>query len=160
MLSPLQRSLATAHGLAIAATVTVEHVQPRTPEGPLSGHLRQMHDDAVDTRRRCLRAEQAFGAEGKTEMLAHAHKTNERGADLIGAWFKAGTAPIEAWMFLAMAEAAEVAAWRSFAMLVAQTDGAGKDLRQLVESTLAVQQHHLELALDGADVLGRARPWS
>jgi hypothetical protein len=158
MLSPLERTLATAHGLAMAATVAVEHVEPRTPDGPLGARLRQMHDDAVETRRRCLRAERAFGEEDATEMLAHAHKVNERGADLVGAWFKAGTEPIQAWMFLAMGEAAEVAAWRSFARLLREADGGPHPIRKLVEWALPLQERHLDMALDGAASL--QTPWS
>jgi len=59
-----------------------------------------------------------------------------------------------------MAEAAEVAAWRSFDVLVAHTDGGGNGLTDLVQFTLPLQQRHLELALEGAGMLGRTDAWA
>jgi hypothetical protein len=71
--------------------------------------------------------------------------------DLAGAWFKAGTGPLTAWQFLAMGEAAEVAAWSALDRLAARDGDA--PLQELAAWALPIQQRHLQVALDGAVAL-------
>ena len=151
MLTVLQEQLGNAHGLAMAAAEALDLVEERV----LGDDLRQLLDDlrldASELRGRCLEAERAFGEELAAEMLAGANRTAERAADLAASWFKAGTGPLEAWSFLAMGEAGEVAAWSALRSL-AQRDGGGR-LLELAQWALPVQQRHLQLALEGVTLL-------
>ncbi len=134
----------------MAASVVVDKVAERTRDASLQRVLRELQDDAAELRARCLEVERGFGSEFATELLAHANTTKAKVADLAGAWFKAGTGPLEAWSFLAMGEAGEVAVWRAVCALA--SDGAEGELAAWV---LPVQQRHLAAALDGAERLAR-----
>lgn len=151
MLSVLMEKLAEAHGLAISASTVAEKLQPRIPDARLVHELESMQAEADQTRQRCLEVERTFGPELAQEMLAHANSTSETGADLLGAWFKAGTDPLRAWTFLAMGEAGEVAAWLAVSSLAERHPH--DEVRELAEWALPVQQRHLRVALDGAVAL-------
>jgi hypothetical protein len=150
MLTVLQEKLAEAHGLAIAAAVVVDKVEERTLDLELRRRLWTMQEEAAETRARCLAAEERFGEELATELLAHAHATREQAAELSGAWFKAGTSPLRAWSFLAMGEAGEVATWTAVEALASRTNDG---IAELAAWALPLQRRHLELALDGAALL-------
>jgi hypothetical protein len=148
MLSMLQQKLGEAHGLAMAAAIVTERVQERTEDAALFVELRRLRDDAEEARARCLAAERAFEPARADEILAHANTIKEKASDLLGAWFKAGTGPLAAWSFLAMGEAAEVSTWSALVQLGRRADPDG--IGALAEWGLAVQQRHLQVALDGA----------
>ena len=144
----LQEKLGEAHGLAIAGAVVVDKVEGRLADHRLRRELDTMRLEASETRARCLEAERAFGPELAAEILAHANATDEKASDLAAAWFKAGTGPLAAWSFLAMGEAAEVAAWTALASL-ARRD-AGGPVAEVAAWALPVQERHLRIALEGA----------
>lgn len=154
MLSVLQEKLAEAHGLALAATTVTRKVEERVDDPELVHRLRAMRSDAEETRARCLLVEHGFDDELATEMLHHANSIRSKGADMVGAWFKAGTGPLAAWSFLAMGEAGEVATWSALASLAARSDEAA--VAELAAWALPVQQRHLATALEGAVLLAHA----
>lgn len=149
MLTVLQEALGEAHGLAIAASNTVDRVEQRLVDRGLRRRLDGLRLDSAEVRARCLDAERAFGEELAAEILAHANTVADRAGDLAGSWFKAGTGPLTAWTFLAMGEAGEVAAWSSLRVLAAREGllvelaGWGRD----------VQRRHLELALEWIELV-------
>jgi len=145
MLTVLQQKLAEAHGLAIAAAAVTRTVEARVEDADLRRELRFMRDDAEETRARCLRVERQLPEELFDELRAHATSTHEKAADLVGAWFKAGTDPLRAWSFLAMGEAGEVAAWTAVAALALRADQG--DVAELAAWALPVQKRHLETVL-------------
>jgi hypothetical protein len=149
MLTVLQEALGEAHGLAIAASSTVDRVEQRLPDRGLRHRLDELRLDAAEVRARCLDAERGFGEELAAEILAHANTVGDRAGDLAGSWFKAGTGPLTAWTFLAMGEAGELAAWSSLRVLTAR---AGL-LVELAEWGREVQRRHLELTLEGIELL-------
>jgi hypothetical protein len=151
MLTVLQEKLAEAHGLAIAATVATAKVAERVSDETLLDGLSALHRDAEETRARCLLVERTLPAELYDEVRARASTTHEHAADLVGAWFKAGTDGLRAWSFLAMGEAAEVATWEAVAVLAAGADA--DDVARLAAWALPIQQRHLAIALDGAVAL-------
>lgn len=136
----LQENLAEAHGLAMAAADVVEKVDARILDRDLRAELARMRADADETRRRCLAA---YDEPVARELLAHANSTHAKASDLAGAWFKAGTDPLRAWSFLAMAEAGEVAVWTAVSVLAAG------EVAELAAWALPIQERHLELALAG-----------
>jgi hypothetical protein len=148
VLTVLQEKLGEAHGLAIAAVVTVDKVEKRLGDHALRRELDTMRLEANETRARCLEAERAFGAEIAAQILAHANTVNEKASDLAATWFTAGTGPLAAWSFLAMGEAAEVAVWTALSSL-AERD-AGGPVMELAAWALPVQERHLRIALEGA----------
>ena len=148
MLTVLQEKLAEAHALAIAASTVTGKVRERVADEWLLAELARMDDDAADIRERCQAVERTLGDEVASELLVHVNSTNEKAADLVGAWFKAGTGPLAAWTFLAMGEAAEVATWTALATLAAKAPDNG--VAELAGWALPVQQRHLQVALEGA----------
>lgn len=150
----LQQKLAEAHGLAISAFVVTRKVAERVEDAHLRDELATMKKDAEETRARCVAVTNLLPHEIADEVRAHAVSTAETGADLVGAWFKAGTDPLRAWTFLAMGEAAEVAAWASVAYLAAAAGD--DDTGELAAWALPVQKRHLAAALEGAVVLAGA----
>jgi hypothetical protein len=144
MLSVLHEQLGEAHGLAMAASETVDRVESRLDDPELRRRLDELRLDAAEVRGRCLEAERAYGEEHAAEILAHANTIAERAADVANAWFKAGTGPFAAWSFLAMGEAGELSSWTA--------------LCALEESELAcwgveVQRRHLELVLSAVPLV-------
>jgi hypothetical protein len=146
MLTVLLEQLGEAHGLAIATDAVTASVEDRTDDAELRARLRDLTREAEETRARCLAVEGTLGLLGE-EVLAHAHTAHERAADLAGAWFKAGTRPLAAWSFLAMAEAGELAVWSAVAALAQRSPYA--DVAGLAAWALSVQRRHLDVALDG-----------
>jgi hypothetical protein len=151
MLTALQEKLADAHGLAIAASVVTAKVAERVADETLLDGLAALHADAEETRARCVLVERVLPGELYDELRARASTTHESAADLVGAWFKAGTDPLRAWTFLAMGEAAEVATWEAVAVLSARADA--DDVAKLAAWALPVQRRHLAFALDGTVAL-------
>jgi hypothetical protein len=154
MLTVLQQKLAEAHGLAMSASVVTTRVSERVLDRALRRELETMQAEAEETRARCLLVERRLPEELFGELRAHATSTHETGADLVGAWFKAGTDPLRAWTFLAMGEAAEVAAWSAVAALATRADD--DEVAELAAWALPVQKRHLSVALEGAVVLANA----
>jgi hypothetical protein len=154
MLTVLQQKLAEAHGLAMSASVVTTKVSERVLDRALRRELETMQAEAEETRARCLLVERRLPEELFGELRAHATSTHETGADLVGAWFKAGTDPLRAWTFLAMGEAAEVAAWSAVAALATRADA--DEVAELAAWALPVQKRHLSVALEGAVVLANA----
>lgn len=152
MLTVLEQKLAEAHGLAMSASVVAGKVAERIEDAVLLAELDRMREEAEETRVRCLLVEKSLPS--FDELRAHANSTHETGADLVSAWFKAGTDPLRAWTFLAMGEAAEVAMWAAVAALAAR--GGDDALGELAAWALPVQKRHLSSALDGAVVLSGA----
>jgi hypothetical protein len=137
MLTVLQETFAEAHGLAIAASETVDRVAERVADPELLRLLDELRLDAREVRARCIDVE-------GDEQLAHANTVAAKAADLANAWFKAGTGPREAWSFLAMGEAGEVATWTVLCSL------ADERLSELAEWGLELQRRHLELVLQSS----------
>lgn len=154
MLTVLQEALGEAHGLAIAAAAALDRVEERVLDGRLRRDLDTMRLDANELRARCLEVERGLGEELAGEILARANTVAERGSDLALAWFRAGTGPLSAWIFLAMGEAAEVAAWAALEALAAREED--EPVAELAAWALPVQRRHLQLALDGAAPLAEA----
>jgi hypothetical protein len=156
-LTVLQEKLAEAHGLAIAATRVMRTAERYLEDWVLRDVLDELRRDAGDVRARCLALERARWPELAEELLAQANTTSEHVGDLTASWFKAGTDPFRAWSFVVMVEAGEVAAWSALAGLAASADD--ERVCPPARSGLALQEHHLELALEGvARLVERTHP--
>jgi hypothetical protein len=149
MLSVLQEQLGEVHGLAMAASETVDRVEARVVNRELRRRLDALRLDASEIRGRCLEAERAYDEELGREILEHANTVGEKAADLAGAWFKAGTGPLQAWSFLAMGEAGELCSWRALSSLAEREC----ELVELAAWGTDVQRRHLELVLESAPLV-------
>lgn len=144
-LDVLRQKLGEAHGLAIAAAGSTAQVEARMPHAELRAGLRSLHEDALETRGRCLAVEAAFDDEVATQVLAHANVLAARASDLAVVWIKAGTDPIAALSFLAMGEAAEVATWIAVRELADRARDV--EIAELAAWALPLQEQHLNFAL-------------
>ena len=144
---PLHQRFADAWGLALAAGPVLELVEERTPEPELRVALHELRTDALETQARCRRFAEAEPE--ADELRAHAQSRKSRAGELALPWFKAGTTAVEAWTFLAMAEAGEVAAWSSVARIAA--DANRSDLHDLAQWAVGLQRQHLAAALEGVE---------
>jgi hypothetical protein len=149
MLTVLQEQLGDVHGLAMAASETVERVDSWELGRELARRLDVLRLDGSEIRARCIEAERAYGRELEAEIVARANTVAERAADLAGAWFKAGTGPLAAWSFLAMGESGELSSWTALRSL-AEREG---ELAELAAWGVGVQHRHLELVLEGAPLV-------
>jgi hypothetical protein len=139
VLTPLQEKLGEVLGLALAAPVALDHVAARA-EDPALAELRR---DAEAVQARCAAIAEAWGEETRWDVLAHAQYVQRKAGEMLGAWFKAATDAVQAYEFLAMAEAGEVAAT---AALGALGEGDGS-IDELVAWALSLQERHLQHAL-------------
>jgi hypothetical protein len=154
VLTVLQQKLAEVHGLAMGATVVTHKVEELTEDPVLRRELERMRADAEETRARCVLVARILPEDLFDEVRAHAISTHETSADLVGAWFKAGTDPLRAWTYLAMGEAAEVAMWSALAALAGNAEE--PNVAELVEWGLPIQRRHLAVALDGVVAVAAA----
>ena len=132
--------LADCHGLAITSSAVAEKLHGFVGERQLVELLDEVRAEADQTRARCQLLEDA-------DEVAHANSAAARGLDLVDAWFKAGTDAVEAWTFLVMVEAGEVAAWRALAE--------GGEAMELASWALPLHEAHLEAALAAVKQLVR-----
>jgi hypothetical protein len=144
-LSPLQEKVGEVHGLALAAPAVLAKVADRVDDEALRFELRALEVDAHDVQKRCARVAAAWGEELYWDVLAHSAYVERKAGELANAWFKAGTSAVQAYEFLAMAEAGEVAATLALRVL-----GVGDaEAAELAAWALALQERHLQTALDG-----------
>jgi hypothetical protein len=139
VLTPLQEKLGEVLGLALAATVVVGKVAERADDPALRG----MRSEAEDVQARCGAIAEAWGGETHWDVLSHAQYVQRKAGEQLHAWFKAATDAVQAYEFLAMAEAGEVAATTALAAL-GEGDPA---IAELVAWALPLQERHLQHAL-------------
>ena len=144
--TPLQEKLGEVLGLALAAPVVVGKVEARVEDAELLRGLAAMRRDAGAVQNRCAAIAAGWGDEVRWDVLAHAQYVQRKAGELAHAWFKAATDAVQAYEFLAMGEAGEVAATAALGVL---NGGADPALEELVAWALPVQQRHLQQALDG-----------
>ena len=146
-LTKLESKLGEVTGLAMAAQVATEKVIGLTQgeDDVLTRRLRQMHDEAAETERRCV--ELAGDLQGKkTAILEEAAATKSKAAQMLKTYLDSDSEALDGFEFLTMAEAGEVGHW---SILKTLNDSAGhSDVATLVEWALPIQERHF------ADVKG------
>lgn len=145
-LTPLQEKLGEVLGLALAAPVVVAKVEERVEEAELRRGLAAMRREAEALRGRCAQIAAAWGGETRWDVLSHAEYVQRKAGAMAHAWFKAATDAVQAYEFLAMGEAGELAAT---AALGAANRGGEAAVAALVAWALPIQERHLQEALDG-----------
>ena len=137
-------TLAHCHGLAITSATVAVKLRGFVDDSELVELLDRLRAEADLTRVRCRLVEDG------DEELAHANSAAATGLDLLDAWFKADTDPVEAWTFLVMVEAAEVAAWSALAAV-----SANGEIAEVASWAVPLHERHLEAALGAVKDLVR-----
>jgi hypothetical protein len=150
VLSHAQRAFADGWGLALAAVAATRLVEEHTPVAPARIALHGLESDALELQARCSELARRYDDDAAEELRVHAIGRRDRAGELALPWFRAATGPAEAWAFLAMAEAGEVAAWSALAARSRRGDG----VRDLAAWGCELQERHLRLALDGVVAIG------
>ena len=145
-LSPLQEKVGEVLGLALAAPVVVGRVEQRVADAQLLAELRTLRREAEEVQARCGAIAAGWGDETRWDVLAHGSYVERKVGELGHAWFKAATDAVQAYEFLAMAEAGEIAATAALGVL---NRGGEAAIEELVAWALPVQERHLQHALDG-----------
>jgi hypothetical protein len=145
-LAKTQEKLAEALGLALAAESATGKVEERVDDLALVDVLRTMRREARETQARITGVAARYVDEERWEIHAEAAYVQRKASEMANAWFKLATDGIQAFQFLAMGEAGEVAAWAALAALNGQADPA---LAELCAWALEIQERHLRDALDG-----------
>ena len=153
-LTTTQEKLAEALGLALAAELATERVEERVDDPALVDTLRAMRREARETQARILGVAGRYEDDARWEIQSLAAYVQRRAGEMAGAWFTAATDGIQAFQFLAMGEAGEVATWAALAELNGQWD---PEIVELCAWALPIQERHLEAAFEGVVRLA-ARP--
>jgi hypothetical protein len=141
VLTPLQEKLAEVLGLALAAPVVLAKVEQRADDPRLA----EARAEAKAIQARCGAIAAGWG-EQRWDVLSHADLVERKAAELAAVWFKAATDGVQAYTFLAMAEAGELAATSALGVLNCGGEAA---VEELVAFARPVQERHLRAALDG-----------
>ncbi len=148
-LTKLESKLGEVAGLAMAAQAATTKVIGLTEgeDAGLLAALRRMHEEAVETERRCT--ELAGGLNGKkTAILDEAAATKRKGAEMMKTYLDADSDALDGFEFLTMAEAGEVGHW---SILKTLNERAGvAEVASLVEWALPIQERHFATVKGGS----------
>jgi hypothetical protein len=148
-LTNLETKLAEVLGLAMAAQGATDKVK-RMLDGEhasLADKLDQMRAEAAETEERCT--EFAGSLDGKkTAILEKAREVKGEATEMMSTYLSGEDDPLDGFEFLTMAEAGEV----GHLMIVQKlSERAGlRELNELVEWALPIQERHLKDALNGS----------
>jgi hypothetical protein len=154
-LSVLEEHFGDAWGFALAAVTVTDLVEARTVEPSLLVVLHRMNADGLELQGRCLDLAGRYPDDLADELRARAQHSRGKASDLAAPWFKAGTGAVEAWSFLAMAEAGELATWTAVERVAREHGHA--PLRRLASWSARIQRQHLDAALQGVQSVAVAR---
>jgi hypothetical protein len=151
-LTNLEEKLAEVTGLAMAAQAATQKVQKLAEEEDesLVATLQTMAEEAARTEERCTELAGSFDGK-KTAILDEAREVKQKAAEMMKIYLDDDSDALDGFEFLSMAEAGEVGHW---SVLRALNESAGnRELGDLIEWALPIQQRHLRDALDGATTI-------
>lgn len=147
-LTNLETKLAEVLGLAQAAQGSTQKVKGMFDSGsPLTEKLERMHDEAAETEERCTQVAESLDGK-KTAILEKARETKSEATEMMNTYLEGEDDPLDGFEFLTMAEAGEIGH-----MMIVKTmnEKAGiKEVTELVEWALPIQERHVKDTLDGA----------
>lgn len=142
-LTNLESKLGEVTGLAMAAQAATDKVLKLAEserETNLVAALRQMHQEAAETERRCTDLAGTFEGK-KTAILDEARTTKSKGAEMMKTYLDSDSDTLDGFEFLTMAEAGEVGHWSVLAAMNEQAHH--PEISSLVTWALPIQQRHL-----------------
>ena len=149
-LTNLETKLGEVTGLAMAAQAATEKVlvlAKQNDEDVLVTKLRQMHDEAAETEKRCTDLASTFEGK-KTAILDEARSTKSKGAEMMKTYLDSDSDALDGFEFLTMAEAGEVGHWSVLQAMNNDADHA--DVKTLVKWALPIQQRHLKDVMEAS----------
>jgi hypothetical protein len=158
-LTNLESKLGEVTGLAMAAQAATEKVlilAENDKETNLVSALRQMHQEAAETERRCTDLAGTFDGK-KTAILDEARSTKGKGGEMMKTYLDSDSNTLDGLEFLTMAEAGEVGHW---SVLAAMNNHANhREIGALVSWALPIQQRHLTDVMEASvDLAGDDDP--
>jgi Na+-translocating ferredoxin:NAD+ oxidoreductase RnfG subunit len=146
-LTHLESKLAEVFGLAQAAQESTEKVIKLVEDEQIQATLKQMHDEAAETERRC--SELAAEFEGKkTALEEKARETRSEAREMMQAYLSDGVDGLDGLEFLMMAEAGELGHVEIIRTMNEQTGHPG--VQDLVDWAIPIQQRHFEATREAA----------
>lgn len=151
-LTNLEEKLAEVTGLAMAAKTATGTVEKLAEQGhdDLVRTLQQMAEEAAQTEERCVELAGSFEGK-KTAILEEAREVRSKAAEMMSTYLGEESDALDGFEFLTMAEAAEVGHWSVLEQLNARAGN--RELGDLIEWALPIQERHLRDALEGAKTL-------
>jgi hypothetical protein len=152
-LTKLEAKLGEVTGLAMAAqAVTKKVIQLARADGEagLLERLQRMHDEAVETEKRCTALAGSFNGR-KTAILEEARATKAKGAEMMSTYLDKDAETLDGFEFMTMAEAGEVGHWAVLKTLSRSARHA--EVAKLVAWALPIQRGHLKGAFEGSEQL-------
>ena len=148
-LTKLETKLGEVMGLAMAAQAATKKVLTlaKDESDSVTSQLERMHDEAVETARRCEELAGSFDGK-KTAIVGQARETRREATEMMETYLGKDADALDGFEFLTMAEAAEVGHW---SVLQTLSDSAGNSqVSQLVEWALPIQERHFQSVLQGS----------
>lgn len=151
-LTTLDEKLGEVIGLAMAAKGATVKVGKLVEDEHCAKSVQKMHDDAVKVEEmgtELISSEKFAGK--KTAILDKARETKQEAVEMMETYLGEDPDGLDGFEFLTMAEAGEVGHWKVVEKLN-ETLG-DRDLRELTDFVVPLQEEHLALTLEGSLVL-------
>ncbi len=146
-LTNLEEKLAEVFGLAQAAQKATEKVGKLVDDQTIVQQLEQMHEEAVETERRC--SELAAERDGKkTAIEEKARETKSEAEEMMKTYLSGDADGLDGLEFLVMAEAGELGHVEIVGKMNEQAGDA--EIRELVEWATPIQQRHFQTTREAA----------
>jgi hypothetical protein len=148
-LTKIETKLGEVLGLAMAAQAATKKVTTlaKGEADELVPRLRQMHEEAAETQRRCTALAAGFNGK-KTAILEEARATKSKGAEMMATYLDPDADALDGFEFLTMAEAGEVGHWTVLETL--NRSARNSDVAALVQWALPIQRRHFQTVTDAS----------
>jgi len=146
-LTTLEEKLAEVLGLFHDAKGATEKVEGMVEDEEIVGALKQMHDEAEETERRCTEVADARNGK-KTAILEKAQETKSEATEMMSTYLGGESDGLDGFEFLTMAEAGEVGHWAVLGKL--NESAQESEISELVEWALPIQERHFADVKDGS----------
>jgi hypothetical protein len=149
-LTTLDEKIGEVIGLAMAAQGATDKVKRLVEDQEIAQVLERTHDEAAQLEERCTTLIEDFDGK-KTAILEKARETKQEVTEMMSTYLGEDADGLDGFEFLTMAEAGEVGHW---AVVAKMNETAGnRELQEVVDWALPLQQEHLQRALDGSTKL-------
>jgi hypothetical protein len=153
-LTVLEAKLGEVIGLAMAAQGATEKVAKLVDNEQIVSKLEKMNEEAAETERRATEA--ASNLDGKkTAILEKARETKQEAQEMMSTYLGSDADGLDGMEFLTMAEAGEVGHVEILAEVAKKAGPEAREILEVAEWAMPVQQRHFEQTRNGALTLAR-----
>ena len=151
-LTTLDTKIGEVIGLAMAAKGATNAIVKLVDDDHVARTLRKMHDDAAKIEQMGTELISSDTYTGrKTAILEQARETRHEVSEMMETYLGSDPDGLDGLEFLTMAEAGEVGHWKVIEKLNEQQGD--RDLKELTDFIVPLQEQHLALTLEGTLVL-------